>query len=280
MNIETVLKETKGVSSMDAEVLLAAILKKDRTWILAHPEHTLTEDDQEKFTEWLERRVKKEPVAYITGVKEFYGRKFAVDPAVLVPRPSTEGLVDIVLSLSPFDRAQCDKNKKACHGEPGRTMASEIKKLDNGIIAATIILGDLSDVKTIVDIGTGSGCIAITLALEAPEFKIIATDISSGALAVAKSNALQHGVEIDFREGDLLEPIQNLDSPFLIVSNPPYIPEGDELMADVEKYEPHGALFSGKEGTDILKKLITQAKTHASCRGVVIECREEQAKFV
>ncbi len=257
MNIETVLKEIKGVSSMDAEVLLAAILKKDRAWILAHPEHELTEDDAEKFTEWLERRANKEPVAYITGVKEFYGRKFEVDPTVLVPRPSTESLVALSLEFL-------------------KTGEEQLKEADNKVIIASKAFGDLSDVKTIVDIGTGSGCIAITLALEAPDLNIIATDINSGALTVAKRNASKYGVSIDFREGSLLAPIQDLTSPFLIVSNPPYIPEGDELMADVEKYEPHGALFSGRDGTDILKELITQAKTHASCRGVVVECRDEQ----
>jgi len=109
---------------------------------------------------------------------------------------------------------------------------------------------------------------------------VIATDISEDALRVAKKNAENHQAEIDFRSGDLLEPIQDLTEPFIIVSNPPYIPQSEELMRDVRDYEPKMALFGGKEGIDILEKLVDQAKNHPHCRGVVLELREEQVDLL
>ena len=131
----------------------------------------------------------------------------------------------------------------------------------------------------IVDIGTGSGCMAITLALELPHARIIATDISPEALDIARRNAAKHGVgeRIDFRLGSLLDPIGHLDQPFVIISNPPYIPDSEKLMPDVEEYEPHEALFAGPDGLDVIRPMIEQARSHPWCTGVIAECREDQA---
>ena len=257
----------------EAELLLAAFLKRNRTWVLAHGEHPLSSDQEREWHTWEQRRSAHEPIAYITGEAEFYGRKFFVDRSVLIPRPSTEGLVEMTLEIL---------NQK-----------SEIRnqKLDTGIVGIAHIWGTLSDVQTIVDIGTGSGCIAITLALERPDLRIIATDISNDALEVAQNNAERHGVSISryirgsnkgitFLLGNLLDPIHDLAEPFLIVSNPPYIPEGRTLPRDVEVYEPREALYGGTQGFELMRELSVAAKAHPCCRGMILECETEQAAML
>lgn len=248
MTIVEVLAE-KGIARADLEVLLASVLGKDRTFLAAHPEITLSEAEVNQIMEWTQRRKNHEPTAYIIGQKEFYGRMFHVDPRVLIPRPATEGLVTLALDFL-------------------KTGKDESRDVDSGIVAVAKKLGDISGVRTMVDIGTGSGCIAITLALERPDLSVIATDISEDALEVAKKNAKHHHVEdrIRFLQGKDLEPILHLDEPFIIVSNPPYIPEGRTLEPEVLR-EPHGALFD----TAMPERLMLQAKKIPHCRGIVLE---------
>jgi release factor glutamine methyltransferase len=164
------------------------------------------------------RRLTHEPIAYIVGVREFYGRTFKVSPAVLIPRPETEGLIEAVSAL---------------HLVPN---------------------------STIVDIGTGSGCIAVTLALEWPGTRIVATDESAAALAVARENAIAlHAPHVEFVEADLLPDSSAVFD--LIVSNPPYVAESDRasLMPDVLAFEPASALFGGPDGLDVIRQLIPAA---------------------
>lgn len=250
-----------GIDTADAEILLAFALQKDRTWVLAHPEQELSEEERTRIGSLIERRRAWEPVAYITGRKDFYGRTFIVTPSVLIPRPATERLVEIALDLLRGDTA------------PTTT------EIDSGIVAWADFWGDVRDARTIVDIGTGSGCIAVTLACELPDVRIIATDVSADALAVAKQNAQQYHVDdrIRFVQGRGLDPIATLDETFLIVSNPPYIPEGIELQKDVEAYEPHEALFAGADGRDVIASIVLDAKKNPHCIGFVMECRSEQA---
>jgi release factor glutamine methyltransferase len=251
-----------SLSSLDAEVLLAHACKKDRSFVLAHPEYELTKQEEKIFATLAERRMQHEPVAYLTQEKEFFGRSFYVDHRVLIPRPSTEELITCVQDFL-------------------RSRRSRITELDMNIVAWIEQLRD-DDIKTIVDVGTGSGCIAITLAHLYPQLHIIATDVSVDALDVAIKNAKQHHCSdrIEFRQGTILDPVINLQQPFLLVSNPPYIPTHETLMDDVQKFEPQTALFSGKQGTDVLEKMITQARAHPTCMGWVIECRSEQTKKV
>lgn len=253
MNITEALN-TVDIDRLDAEVLLAYHLHKNREWLLAHPEEEI---DIRGFIKMVNRRKLNEPVAYIVGSQEFYGRDFSVDPRVLIPRPSTERLVDLTLDFLD-------------DGE------DKIRELDIKIMGVAKKFGDLSDVKLIVDLCTGSGCIAITLVFETTK-KIIATDISSDALEVAKQNATKHGVldRIDFRLGDLADPLSDIAEPFIIVSNPPYIPQEEELMPDVADFEPHLALFSGVDGSDAVKKICQNAQQNPLCRGCVVECRTE-----
>lgn len=232
MNINDFLKRARkklaGISetpSLDAEWLLLDILgRNDSSWLIAHGDQELTREQEMRFTGLVERRVKGEPLAYILGWWEFYGRRLKITPDVLVPRPATEELVDKalekILSLNKF------------FGRP----------------------------ITVADIGTGSGCIAITLAIKAqlrPFNKIIATDVSEAALTVAKENAQEHGVadKITWLLGDMLEPIKNRPID-LIVSNPPYVPSEEINRALLSPapataglaFEPRAALDGGRDG--------------------------------
>lgn len=247
-----------GIDRADAEILLSFGLLVPRTWVISHPEHALSDDEIAIMTPLIERRKKGEPLAYLIKQKEFYGRPFVVDPAVLIPRPATEQLVDIAL------------NALQGQGMP------PVVEADNDIVIASYLTDYMQDVNCVVDIGTGSGCIAITIAAEKPTMRVIATDISDDALHIATLNAEYLDVEnIEFINADAVDALKDIDEPFLIVSNPPYIPEGTQLMKDVMDYEPHSALFAGKDGTDVLKK-IAKAKDNPRCAGIIVECRKEQ----
>ena len=259
MNISDILRQAT-VSRLDVEVLLAHVLGRDRAWLAAHGDKEVPPEIHAAFTAAVARRKAHEPVAYITGEREFYGRSFHVTPDVLIPRPATEGLVDFVLdTLSQRTR-------------------DRVRVVDAGIVAASSVWGSLEDARTIVDVGTGSGCIAVTLACENPGFRVIAVDVSKNALAIARKNAKKHGVanRIDLRQGHLLEPVKTFTDPFIVVANPPYIPDSDVLPPDVENYEPSLALRAGKEGLDIIRELMTQVHAHPQCRGLVLECKEKQ----
>jgi release factor glutamine methyltransferase len=259
MKVYEILQET-DIERLDAEVLLAFILKKDRSWLIAHSQYNLLSEECERFADYVNHRRSGKPLAYIVGQKEFYGRMFNVDQRVLIPRPSTEGLIDLVL-----------KNKK-----------KSIEQIDTGIIGLIVpFTSEWNSTCTIVDIGTGSGCIAIILALEIPHVRLIATDISPDALDVAKNNARRHGVfdRIEFRQGDLLDPIKDLNEPFFIVSNPPYISIKVPFTSEWN-FEPVEALFGGQDGTDVIVSLVKEAKRHQYCRAIALECAEDQRMVV
>jgi release factor glutamine methyltransferase len=192
---------------------------------------------QAHYDALIARRAEREPVAYIIGHREFWGLEFEVTRDVLIPRPETELIVEEALAL---DRG-----------------ASE---------------GGLGDSPVIVDVGTGSGCLAVALAHELPRARVIAIDVSTVALHVAKRNADRHGVNarITWHAGSLLEPIDRAVD--LIVSNPPYIPLGhaESLPPDVRDYEPAVALFSGSDGLATIRALVTQAADRVRKNGWLI----------
>jgi release factor glutamine methyltransferase len=249
----------QNLPRMDVEVLLAWILGTNRAGLIAHPDRELTQQEYAAFADALTRRRKGEPMQYITGEKEFYGRVFAVDRRALIPRGATEELLRIALA---FLRDGTDRTEE----------------VDTAIVVTARARGSLKDIRTVVDIGTGSGCIGVTLALERPDLRVIATDISSDALALAQENAVRHGVQerMMFLAGAALHPLVDLREPFVIVSNPPYIPAGRNLMADVLDYEPHVALFGGPDGGDVPRTIWNDALKHPFCRGIVMECMEGQ----
>lgn len=288
-SISALLKKAE-IERLDAELLLAHVLRKggeDRSWLLAHAEEVLTEKQCKVFLELVARRRHHEPLAYILGEKEFYGRKFFVNRRVMIPRPSTETLIEEVKNLSKSLRG-------AAKDVPfiDKWNTSRITSADNNIVIFTHLFPhkQLSIVNcqlSIVDVGTGSGCIGITLALELPELRVICTDISEGTLEVARKNARRHNVfnRLAFLKADLLSfdlPTRKLANhqtirPFLVISNPPYIPEETPLPPDIALFEPLKALFAGPEGMDVLKPLYEQCRKNPLCVGCVFECQQEQA---
>lgn len=276
MTIEECIVESR-LPRLEAETLLAALLGKERTWVLAHDDQALSSDQESRWNAWIARRSSSEaqseggePVAYIVGEREFYGRMFHVTPAVLIPRPSTEELVRSALAFLDHPR---DALREA---DAGIVVVSKVLRPEN------ISSHDVSAAWTIVDVGTGSGCIAITLSLERPEISVIATDLSGDALAIARENAQRHGVtdRIRFLKGDCLRPVEDLTQPFLLVSNPPYIPTERVLAREVADFEPRGALFAGRDGMTVLRAILRQARDHPRCTGVIVECQADQVRSV
>jgi len=253
--------------SLEAEVLLSALLGKERSWLFAHSDTVLSSDEELKWNKWIARRRGGEPVAYIIGEREFYGRLFQVTPAVLIPRPATEEVVQRALEFLDHP------GNKIVEADAGIVVLSKILRPEK------TSLHDVSRARTVVDAGTGSGCIAITLALERPDISVIATDISEDALVIAGKNAERYGVadRIRFLKGSDLEPVHDLQEPFLMVSNPPYIPQSRILAGEVMDFEPQGALFAGDDGMTVLRRLLVQARDHPLCVGVILECEQLQA---
>src|SRR5271169_4134125 len=225
---------------MNAELLIMFTLDCNRAYLYAHPERELTDDEMQRYDEALARRATGVPVQYITGHQEFWGLDLIVSPAVLIPRPETEHVVEAVLEL-----VSCaDSGQRQDHQQ--RTGVSAPHGL------------------RIADVGTGSGAIAIALAAELPTVEICATDISPQALEVARANAARHNLtsRIEFHQADLLEgfPSASFD---LVVSNPPYVGESEEdsVQIEVRKFEPRSAVFAGQTGLEVIERLIPQAQT-------------------
>jgi release factor glutamine methyltransferase len=215
---------------MNAELLLMFTLNCDRAYLYAHPERELSVEEQTRYDAVLAERARGVPAQYITGHQEFWGMDLIVTPAVLIPRPETEHVIETVLDL--VGRAPLP--------------ASSLR---------------------IADVGTGSGCIALALARELPHAEIHATDTSAAALEVARANAVRHQLEsqIQFHEADLLTGFENNSFDF-IVSNPPYVGESeeDQVQLEVRKFEPRNAVFAGPKGTEVIERLIPQA--HAALK--------------
>jgi len=219
---------------LDARVLLSHILGKPKTWLLAHPEAQPTREQAIRLEAAVGRIENGEPLPYILGHWEFYGLDFYVSPDVLIPRPETELLIDLAQAAT---RAAL---------EPGLRL---------------------------IDIGTGSGIIPVTLATRLPNAEIHATDISPAALAIARANAEKHGVEgrIKFYEADLFPnpqlPITNYQ---LILSNPPYIPSGTLHKLPIYGREPTLALDGGPDGLEVIRRLLRQSKRHLAPGGTLL----------
>ena len=218
-----------GSPRMNGELLLMFTLGCDRAYLFAHPERELTTEEQARLEDSLSQRARGVPAQYITGHQEFWGMDFIVSPAVLIPRPETEHVIETVLQL-------------ANENNEGRAPGSPIR---------------------IIDVGTGSGCIALALAKEFPYAEIHATDISAAALEVAHANAARHQFEsrVRFRQADLLHGLDPGAFDF-VVSNPPYVgeSEADEVQLEVRKFEPRNAVFSGPTGLEVIERLIPQAR--------------------
>ena len=215
-----------GSPRLNAEVLLMFTLSCDRAYLYAHPERELTVAELDRYEEVLQERMRGMPSQYITGHQEFWGLDLIVTPAVLIPRPETEHIVEAVLAL--VSKEFPERNPR------------------------------------ILDVGTGSGCIALALASELPPAEIWAIDISPAALEIARANAvrLQLAGHVRFLQSDLLENVPREQRFDLVVSNPPYVGEGEEdrVQREVRKFEPREAVFAGQDGMDVISRLIPQAQ--------------------
>jgi release factor glutamine methyltransferase len=258
--------------TLAAELLLMYALGRNRTWLYAHPEEVVPGLEAHRFISLILRRADGEPTQYITGKQEFWGIEFEVTPDVLIPRPETEHVIEVALDRLALREIRAGR-KQTLTG----------------------------DGLQIVDVGTGSGCIAVALAKELPGARIVATDISAAALAVARRNAARHAFSdgIRFIECNLLDeaiisgtstsasqaqhaaPLQGLVTPpgtalarsfDLIVSNPPYVGrnEKDSLMREVRDHEPEVALYGGEEGYELYAELIAQAAQHLKSGGILV----------
>ncbi len=226
---------------LDAEVLLAHILGCDRAQLHISRNDSLKPDDMDRFSIAIERRAARSPVAYITGEKEFWSLTMRVTPAVLIPRPETETVVEQTLR----------------------------------------VVGDLNRKLRILDICVGSGCIAAALASELPNATIIAADNSAAAIEVARENLAFAGDRITLLCGDLFEPLQAMQAGFdVVTANPPYIAEEDyaALAPEIAEYEPRQALLAGKSGLDFIARIIEDAPRFLKPGGwLVMEVGSTQA---
>lgn len=207
-------------SRLDAEVLLALAMQTDRAGLYARLQQDSALDIEQRFTGLVDRRARREPIAYITGEQEFWSLRFAVNPAVLIPRPETELLVEVVCRIA----------------------------------------AESGGVQSLCDIGTGSGCVAVALARELKGAHIVAIDVAPAALAVAAGNAAAHGVSdrIAVIHSDLFAALDGAARFDVIVSNPPYCRPGDPVSPELA-FEPQSALTAGSDGLDVVRRLIAAA---------------------
>ena len=227
--VSTLLTPLTDTPSLDAQVLLAHLLKKPRPWLLAYPETVLTSDQEELLDQSLNRLQSGEPLPYLLGHQEFYGLDFNLSPAVLIPRSETELLVEQALDW--------------------------LQKHPSYRLAA--------------DIGTGSGCIAISLAVYIPNLRVIASDLSFASLQVARLNARMYNVEqrLSFVQSDLITPYEKFN---LIAANLPYIPSAILSSLPVSHHEPLMALNGGTDGLLLIRRLLQQSHKRLAPGGLLL----------
>jgi len=234
-----------GLVPIDGQVLLAHVLGKDRTWLAAHGDETLPLEHVGAFLALARRRRDGEPVAYLTGIREFWGLPLLVTSAVLIPRPDTEALVELALARLPADR----------------------------------------DTR-VLDLGTGSGAIALAVAHERPRAKVLATDVSPAALDVARENARRLDLaNVEFIQSDWYETVPATwhGAPFdVIASNPPYVVAGDPHLGEGDlRYEPAAALSPGGDGLAAIRRIVAGAAERlASAATLIVEHGHDQSEAV
>jgi release factor glutamine methyltransferase len=229
-----------GLMPIDAQVLLAHVVLRDRAWLVAHRDDELPRAQADAFFSLAKRRRDGEPVAYLTGVKEFFGLPLAVSNAVLVPRPETETLVELALEwIAPDAQAR------------------------------------------VLDLGTGSGAVALAIAQARPQASVVATDVAEDALGVARGNARRLGIDnVRFARSDWFGAVEG--SFDVVVSNPPYVAATDPHLAGVDvRFEPRGALVGGDDGLAALRTIVAGARTHLTGRGAIaVEHGHDQSAAV
>jgi release factor glutamine methyltransferase len=225
LTLDEALRDAQ-LPAMETRILLAHALDVDHAYLIAHGRDPLDGEARALFNALCARRLAGEPVAYLTGMREFYGLQFQVEPAVLIPRPETEVLVDLALERIPLDR-----------------------------------------IDRVLDLGTGSGCIALSIAKNRPLARVTATDVSAASLAIARENTKRLDADVELRESDWYAGLggERFD---LIVSNPPYVAAGDpHLAAGDLRFEPSAALTDGSDGLASIEAIVAGAPAHLAARG-------------
>lgn len=281
VNIQTWLRKASeklanvniATNTLDAQVLLADLLKVDKSWLHAHPEFELSKQQQTKLDAQVTRRINHEPLAYIRGRQEFYGREFCVSPDTLTPRPETETMIEVFKEQMKYG-----VRGKEYEDELQATLSSEKGAMSNEEAPKNIISTPVLRQSTsyslppttpiqIIDVGTGSGCIIITAALELnTQYSTLSAqftglDISLKALQIAQINATKHKANVDFKEFDLrIDPLYSLLTPhssLIILANLPYVPNDFHINL-AASHEPPFAIFGGADGLDYYRLLFEQ----------------------
>lgn len=218
------------LNAIDARVLLCHVLRNDAAYLAAHADRALTAEQRRAYEAAVARRGAGEPVAYITGRREFYGLALRVTPAVLIPRPETELLVELALARIPHDEA-----------------------------------------RDVLDLGTGSGCVALSLAHERPQARVVASDRAADATALARENAQRLGIaNVEFAVGDWFAPVAG-ERFHLVVSNPPYVAVDDPHLTQGDlRYEPRSALVGGVDGLDAIRAISASARRWLHAGGALL----------
>lgn len=238
-----------GLPRLDTQLLVGAVLQRDRPWLLSHGEHVLTHKESQELERLLHRRVEGVPMAYLLGHREFHGLKLRVTPDVLDPRPDTETLVDWALAQLGVTKAPALESVPAEAALPVRAAST---------IASPQAAGPGG--PRVLDLGTGSGAIALAIKNACPGANVHASDASAGALAVARGNAAELGLAVTFHEGSWWQALGGLCFD-LVVSNPPYIREDDPHLPALA-HEPRAALVAAEGGLSDLRAIVEGAKGH------------------
>lgn len=244
-----------GIESarLDAVMIIGHVLNRSREWLLAHDDALVSSEDSRRVEELALRRTKREPLAYIMGYKEFYGRRFMVTSDVLIPRPESEVMIDMLSDVVARGNTQTIGDTAKCNYS--------------------------SRAYRLIDVGTGSGCLGITAKLERPELNVTLSDISDKALEIARKNAEQLSADVGLVRSNLME---NVSGKFdIILANLPYVNPNWDYLSPELKYEPDLALYASDDGLALIYKLINQAPAHlARCGYIILEMDTPQIERV
>lgn len=244
-----------GIESarLDAVMIIGHVLNRSREWLLAHDDALVSSEDSRRVEELTLRRAKREPLAYIMGYKEFYGWRFMVTSDVLIPRPESEVMIDMLSDVVARGNTQTIGDTAKCNYS--------------------------SRAYRLIDVGTGSGCLGITAKLERPELNVTLSDISDKALEIARKNAEQLSADVGLVRSNLME---NVSGKFdIILANLPYVNPNWDYLSPELKYEPDLALYASDDGLALIYKLINQAPAHlARCGYIILEMDTPQTERV
>lgn len=276
------LEASLGIDKQDARIevhfLLQHALQANRAWLIAHADDTLTPEQYATFEILLQRRLNGEPIAHILGAREFFGLNLKVTPDTLIPRPDTETLVEAALDKI----SQSEINPHTSF--PRKRESSEIEKMDSRLRGSDELSGNTETTKPfqVLDLGTGTGAIALAIAKQCPQAIVTAVDFSEGALGVARENAKNLAISnVTFIPSNWFSALNNQRFD-MIVSNPPYIAENDPHLTQGDvRFEPKSALTSGADGLDDIRHIITHAPQHLRPNGwLMLEHGYDQAQAV